>query len=78
MRVPRYAEIELIKVVKSSVEIRDIDAPLSIFGDKGDVVLKNVREAEVHTRSGAIEIENASGFVDLVTTSGPIRVRRSG
>ncbi|HKC63844.1 MAG TPA: DUF4097 family beta strand repeat-containing protein [Pyrinomonadaceae bacterium] len=78
VRVPQYAEIEPVKVVKSPVEISDIDTSLSIFGDRGDVILKNVREAEVHTRNGAIEIENASGFVDLVTTSGPIRVHRSG
>lgn len=78
VRVPRYAEIAEIKVVKSPVEISDVDTPLSIYGDRGEVVLKNVRAAEVRTRNGAIEIENASGFVDLVTTSGSIRVHRSG
>ena len=77
VRVPRYAEIEVIKVVKSPVEISDVDTPLLILGARGDVVLKNVRAAEVRTRSGAIEIENASGLVDLVTTSGSIRVHRS-
>lgn len=78
VRVPRYAEIEVIKVVKSPIEISDVDTPISIFGDRSDIILKNVGAAEVHTRNGAIDIENASGFVDLVTTSGPIRVRRSG
>jgi DUF4097 and DUF4098 domain-containing protein YvlB len=78
VRVPRYVEIEVIKVVKSPVEISDVDTPLSIFGDKSDVTLKNIGTAEVHTRDGAIDIENASGFVDLVSTSGPISVRRSG
>ena len=60
------------------VEVNDIETPLSISGDKSNVVLKNVGAAEVRTRSGTIEIENASGFVDAVTTSGPIRVRKSG
>jgi hypothetical protein len=78
VRVPRYAEIELIKVIRSRVEVTNVQTPVIVLGDKSEVVLKQVREAEVRTRSGAVEIEDAAGLVEVVTTSGPVRVRRAG
>lgn len=77
VRVPRYAEIEVIKVIRSGVEITGVETPLIILGDRSDVILKNVGAVEVRTRSGAVEVENASGLVDVVTASGAIRVRRA-
>jgi hypothetical protein len=78
VHVPRYAEIELIKVIRSRVEVTGVESPIVVIGDKSDVVLKNVREAEVRTRSGAVEVEDAAGFVEVVTASGPVRVLRAG
>jgi hypothetical protein len=77
VRVPRYAEIDVIKVIRSRVEVTGIETPIVVLGDKSDVVLKNVREAEVRTRSGGVEIEDTSGFIEVVTASGPVRVRRA-
>ena len=77
VRVPRYAEIEVIKVIRSPVEVSGIETPLAILGDKGSVTLKQVGAVEVRTRGGAVEVENASGLVDVVTTSGPVRVRQA-
>jgi hypothetical protein len=78
VRVPRYAEIEVIKVIRSYVEVSGVETPLVVLGDKGDVVLRNVGAVEVRTRGGAVEVENASGLVDVVTASGPVRVRNAG
>jgi hypothetical protein len=78
VRVPRYAEIEVIKVIRSYVEVSGVETPIVVLGDKGDVVLKNVGAAEVRTRSGTVGVENASGLVDVVTVSGPVRVRQAG
>jgi hypothetical protein len=78
VRVPRYAEIELIKVIRSPVEVTGVETPIVVLGNKGDVVLKNVRDAEVRTRSGSVEIEDAAGFVEVVTAGGPVQVRRAG
>ncbi|HUQ33712.1 MAG TPA: DUF4097 family beta strand repeat-containing protein [Pyrinomonadaceae bacterium] len=78
VRVPRYAEIELIKVIRSPVEVTGVETPIVVLGNKGDVVLKNVRDVEVRTRSGSVEIEDAAGFVEVVTAGGPIQVRRAG
>jgi hypothetical protein len=78
VRVPRYAEIELIKVIRSRVEVTGVETPIVVLGNKGDVVLKNVRDAEVRTRSGSVEIEDAAGFVEVVTAGGPVQVRRAG
>jgi hypothetical protein len=77
VRVPRYAEIEVIKVTRSNVEVTGVETPLAILGDKSDVVLRNVGAVEVRTHTGAVEVENASGLVDIVTASGPIRVRNA-
>lgn len=78
VRVPRYAEIEVIKVIRSYVEVSGVETPVLVLGDKGNVVLRNVGAAEVRTRSGAVEVENASGLVDVVTASGPVLVRHAG
>jgi hypothetical protein len=76
--VPRYAEIEVIKVTRSNVEVSGVETPLIILGDKSTVVLRNVGAVEVRARNGAVEVENASGLVEVVTTSGQIDVRRAG
>ncbi|MDT4896272.1 MAG: hypothetical protein QOH25_1349 [Acidobacteriota bacterium] len=78
VHVPRYAEIEVIKVIRSGVEITGVETPLTILGDKSDVILRSVGAVEVRTRSGAVEVENASGLVDVVTVSGAVHVRRAG
>ena len=77
VRVPRYAEIELIRVIRSRVEVTGIETPIVVVGNKGDVVLKKVREAEVRTRSGAVSIEDTAGFIEVITASGTVSVRRA-
>ena len=77
VRVPRYARINLIRVIRSRVEVTGIETPIAVMGDRSDVVIKNVREAEVRTRSGGVVIEDSSGLVEVVTTSGAVRVRRA-
>ncbi|HEX8845195.1 MAG TPA: DUF4097 family beta strand repeat-containing protein [Pyrinomonadaceae bacterium] len=77
VHVPRSAEIDLIKVYQSDVEVTNVETPLTILGNKSEIVLRNVGAVEVRTQSGKVEVENASGFVDVVTTSGPVRVRRA-
>jgi Putative adhesin len=76
--VPRYAEIELIKVSRSPVEVTNVETPIVVLGGQSDVVLRNVGEGEVRTRSGSVEIEDAAGLVEVVTSSGAVRVRRAG
>lgn len=77
VRVPRYTQIDLIRVIRSRVEVTGIETSIVVLGDKSDVVIKNVRDAEVRTRSGAVEIEDAAGLVEVVTASGPVRIRRA-
>jgi hypothetical protein len=78
VRVPRFAEIEVIKVIRSNVEVSGVETPLAILGDRSNITLRNVGAAEVRTRSGTVEVENASGLVDVVTSSGMVRVRHAG
>jgi hypothetical protein len=78
VRVPRYAEIEVIKVIRSYVEVSGVETPIIVLGHKGDVLLRNVGAVEVRTRAGGVEVDNASGLVDVVTASGPVRVRHAG
>lgn len=76
--IPRYAEIEVIKVTRSPVEVMGVETPVTVLGDKSALSFKNVGAIEVRTRSGAIEVENASGLVDVVTASGRISVKHVG
>jgi hypothetical protein len=75
VRVPRYAEIDLIKVIRSPVEVTGVNTSVVVMGDKSDVVIRGVREAEVRTRSGAIAIEDVGELVEVITASGAVRVR---
>jgi hypothetical protein len=78
VKVPRYAEIELIKVVRSNVEVIGVETPIVVLGDKGDVVLKGVGKAEVRTRNGSVEIEDVAGYAEVITSGGAVNVRRAG
>lgn len=78
VRVPRYAEIDFIKVIKSNVEVTNVETPVIVLGVSSNVVLKNVGEAEVRTRSGTVEIEDVAGLIEVVTASGPVSIRRAG
>jgi hypothetical protein len=78
VKVPRKAEIELIKVYRSNVEVTGIEMPLIISGDKSVIKLSQVGAVEVKTSSGSVEIEDAAGLVDVITASGAIKVRNAG
>ena len=77
INLPRYAEIELIQVTRSNVEVSGVDTPVSVSGGMSSVILKRVGAVAVHTRSGNVEVSNANGLVELATTSGAIRVFNS-
>jgi hypothetical protein len=78
VKVPRQAEIELIKVYRSNVEVTGIETPLIISGDKSLIKLSRVGAVEVKTSSGNVEIEDAAGLVDVITASGAIKVHNAG
>lgn len=75
--LPRYAEIELIQVMRSNVEVSGVHTPVSVSGGMSSVILKRVGTVAVHTKSGNIEVSDANGLVELATTSGAIRVLNS-
>lgn len=77
VHVPRYAEIETIKVIRSPVEVSGVETDVRVSGDKGEVKLEAVGGTEVRTTSGGVSVEGARGFVDVVTFGGPVRVRNS-
>jgi hypothetical protein len=63
VNVPRYAEIELIRVIRSNVEVTSIDTAVGVVGQSSNVTLKDVGSVEAHTRTGWIVIENARGIL---------------
>jgi hypothetical protein len=77
VKVPRYAELDVIRVTRSNVQISGVETPINIAGDRSTITLNNVGSAEVHTRSGKVEIDGVNGLVEVATTSGPIRVSNS-
>ena len=72
--VPRQAAIQVIKVIRSNVEITNVETPLTILGDQSTIVLKQVGAAEAHTRSGNIEVDGSTGLLELTTASGAMRL----
>ena len=77
LSVPRYTEIEVIEVRSSDVDVSDINTPIAVSGRRSSIVLKRVAAADVHTRSGNVEIDGVNGLAAIVTSSGAIRVNNS-
>jgi hypothetical protein len=77
VNVPRYAELELIKVIRSNIEIIGVETPISIIGQEGNLTLKDVGSVEAHTRSGSIVVENARGIAELTSSTGKIDISNS-
>jgi hypothetical protein len=74
VNLPRESAIQIIKVIRSNVQITNIETPISILGDQSNIVLKQVGSAEAHTRSGNIEVEGSTGLLQLTTATGEIRI----
>lgn len=75
VKLPRYAEIELITVNRSEVEITGVATAVAVSGRRSAIRLRDVGAAEVRTEKGAVEVDGARGLVDVVTTGGPISVK---
>jgi hypothetical protein len=77
VNVPRYVELELIRVTRSDVEIIGVETPITVIGRSSNVTVKDVGSVEAHTRTGTITIENARGIADISSSTGAIRVANS-
>jgi hypothetical protein len=75
IKVPRYAEIEAISVIRSEVLVVGIETPITVNGERSAVRLKRIGSAQVRTRGGDVEVEDSEGLVDVITTGGAIVVK---
>jgi hypothetical protein len=75
--VPHYAELEVVKVIRSNVEITGVETPITVIGNSSNVVLKDVGSVEIHTRAGSVAIENARGIAEVTSTTGGIKMINS-
>jgi hypothetical protein len=75
VKVPRWAELDLISVNRSEVEVEGVETPVAVDGKRSTIRLRRVGAAEVRTESGAVEVEGAGGLVDVLTESGYVYVR---
>jgi hypothetical protein len=76
VNVPRYVEIDLIRVWYSDVEITGVQTAIAVWGDQSSVILKRVGPVEARTRGGNVEVEAAEGLVSVNTTAGGVKVHR--
>lgn len=76
VNVPRYVEIDLIRVWYSDVQITGVETAISVWGDESSVILKRVGSVAARTRAGKVEVEGAEGSVSVNTTGGGIKVHR--
>jgi putative adhesin len=77
VNVPRYVEIDLIRVWYSDVQITGVETAISVWGDQSSVILKRVGSVETRTRNGNVEVEHADGPVTITTTRGAVRVHKT-
>jgi Toastrack DUF4097 len=77
VKVPRYAEIEMITVKRSEVLVYGVETAITVNGARSAIKLKRVGAAEVRTRSGDVEVDDANGLVDVITTGGAIVVKNA-
>jgi len=77
VKVPRYAEIEMISVNRSEVLVSGVDTAIAVNGGRGAVKLRRVGAAEVKTSGGNVEVDDAAGLVDVITTGGAIVVKNA-
>ena len=75
VRLPRYAEIEPVSVNRSEVEITGIETAVAVSGKRSAIKLKDVGAVQVRNERGPVEVDGASGLVDVVTTGGAITIR---
>ncbi|MGH9943822.1 MAG: DUF4097 family beta strand repeat-containing protein, partial [Pyrinomonadaceae bacterium] len=78
VKVPRDAEIGLIKVYRSEVEVTGVGTHIVVSGKQSLIKLSRVGAVEIRTASGPVELEEVGGLIDVVTTSGPVRVKNAG
>ncbi len=77
VNIPRYAEIGLIEVLRSDVEVSGVETLVAVSSVRSTVLLKDIGAAEVRNRSGNVEIDEISGLAVVTTSSGAIRVSNS-
>jgi DUF4097 and DUF4098 domain-containing protein YvlB len=77
VNVPRYIEIELIRVIHSDVEITGVETAIGITGSTSSITLKNVGSVVAQTGAGSIIIEDARGIADVKTSTGRIGIANS-
>jgi hypothetical protein len=76
VNVPRYVEIDLIRVWHSDVQITNVETAISVWGAQSSVILKRVGTVAARTRGGNVEVQGAEGSVSVSTTGGGVRVHR--
>lgn len=77
VNVPRYVEIDLIRVWYSDVQITGVETAISVWGEHSSVVLKRVGSVVARTRGGNVEVEHAEGPVTVTTSGGAVRVHKA-
>jgi hypothetical protein len=75
VHLPRHAELEVINVNRSEVEVTDIETPVVVNGNRSFIRLRRVGAVEARNGSGDVEVEGASGLVDVTTESGHVSIR---
>ncbi len=77
VNLPRYIELNPIRVWRSDVEVTGINTAVMVLGERSSVVLRRVGSVEVSTKSGNVEVELVNGPVTITTTKGAVRVHKA-
>ena len=74
VKVPRYAEIEMVDMRDGEVDVSDVDGAVVISGRSGEIRARRLGALQVHTISGEILAQDLKGPLTARTTHGEISV----
>lgn len=78
VHLPRYALLKNVEGTSGSISIKDVDSPVKVSCNSGDISISNTKGAAASSNSGEILISNAVGPVTASANSGDIHIQQTG
>jgi DUF4097 and DUF4098 domain-containing protein YvlB len=78
VRVPRFANVELLENLRGDIEIMNVDGSVRIGAGQGDVTISSVGALRIERRGGDIAVREVKGEVVIRSGQGDIAVDGTG
>ena len=78
MKIPRYADVEIVDGRDGDIEVSDVDGGVAIGSRSGAVAVTRVGSLEIRTQQGEINAKEIKGAFSARTSHGEITVQTVG